>query len=234
MAKKLSVREKQIRRIKQAIKRNEKQGYVLDYTSVIDGVSTAKLKKITPSELRARATHRIEEMDGTKFDVVTGEIVQEPTSQKRLLNRELEQERQKFLEQSENVSRETFEQPTPETTAPNDYNILDKIADLIEEIPRTLGVFNARTKNYENEWYWESDFPLMSIYISALETHGEQEAIEYYTKNEYQLAILLTVWKRASEKEDIEEGFTLASFILNMGYALSPEQASALGNYFGN
>lgn len=59
-------RQKEIRRIKQAIRRQIKKGYIIEFTDIVQpDLSVKELKQITPTTIRQNAT---------RFDVDTGEI----------------------------------------------------------------------------------------------------------------------------------------------------------------
>lgn len=69
----LSLRQKQIKRIRQAYRRQVKKGYIIDYEDLnLDDIETSDLKNITPQYLRDNSQYRV--------NVDTGEILWENPS----------------------------------------------------------------------------------------------------------------------------------------------------------
>ena len=136
------------------------------------------------------------------------------------LNKELERTRQ-YIQENE----EDFIAP-PETTSPTNFNIIDVVRSLVDQIPDEIIVYSHRSPvKIETTQYGLAD-----IIDNCIDKYGETAVANYYEANSDALFEALTIWQESSDQDEIVMSFAKASMLLNCGGAFTLEEMKNLGN----
>lgn len=172
-------RQKQIRRIKQAIRRNNKKGYAIAFDDLVnDTLSINDLKNITPQHIRDRAEYKV--------DPTTGEL--------EYINESfftIDMQSDFIIEQfRENISR--YFPGKNDVSSPSDYinNWLDdlihdqgkeKVANLLTE-SKNQGLWVSPEEFYKMGSTYEYIYMLDSLFddIDSNNFNGEIWENDYY------------------------------------------------------
>lgn len=114
----------------------------------------------------------------------------------------------------------------PETTSPTNFNIIDVVRSLVDQIPDEIIVYSHRSPvKIETTQYGLAD-----IIDNCIDKYGETAVANYYEENSDALFESLTIWQESSDQDEIVMSFAKASMLLNCGGAFTVEEMKNLGN----
>lgn len=212
---------KQINRINRAIKRLEKEGFIIPSDVIptqpkrISKKRISNLKAITPQAIRLKSQ---------VVDIETGEIVQPKTAQ----HREAIHKIKLAKKQARNVSRETSI-PIPKTQAklPQSYiptlTITDRIIEYISFIPDWRG-FGSPSRGFHQSDFSDRKNELISILKDRIANTSDADLEQYFQSNEDKIMENIKVINFDSD-EDIVEASWIALAIIIKGTPLTHEEA---------
>ena len=202
--------KKQVKRLKQAISRLEKRGYIFHEDIIpekpkrITRKTVERLKKIKTIDLYEKAE---------KLDIETGELIPGTEARKR--------ERSEAAKKSAKTRKNKANKPVenPDTYYPT-FSIIDVIRERIIELTRKAkpDIPIEQRKN-----------ALLSIFDDTVTSYSDNIAVyELYLKNnEPEIAELLDVITYDSDVENVSSTFVRLGRLLNV-QSLSPSQAEGL------
>lgn len=200
----------QVKRLKQAVKRAEKRGYIVPDNIIperpkrITRKSVERLKKVTTKDIYAKAE---------KLDIETGELIPGETARK-LERSEAAKKGAKTRKNKDNKPAEN-----PDTYYPT-FSIIDVIRERIIELTRK-GKPDIPIEQRKNA--------LLSIFDDTVTMYSDNiSEYELYLKNnEAEIAELLDVITYDSDAEKVSYSFARLGRLLNT-QSLSPAQAEGL------
>lgn len=214
MAKKLTQLQldykKQVKRLKQAVRRAEKRGYIVPENLIpkqpkrITKKSVERLKKITTKEIYSKSV---------KLDFETGELIPGEVARK--------QERSDAAKKAAKTRKNKTNKPDENTnTYYPTFSVIDVIRERIIELTR-VGKPDIPIEQRKNA--------LLSIFDDTVTMYSDNitEYELYLKNNEPQIAELLDVIIYDSDVEKVSYSFVRLGTLLNT-QSLSPTQAEGL------
>lgn len=198
--------KKQINRLKRAVKRAEKKGYVFEENVVpempkrVTAKSLEKIKQTKPKELYKKAEW---------IDIDTGETMS--GVERRKYERQVATERAKTTRYLNKIKREIENEPYDEYV--HTISIIDRIRSYIQEIPSARGFGNTR------KGHWYEDFEprknaLLSILDDRFADEDEMDIAKDLLDKDELISMHIHVVTYDSDSDDVRASFVQLAILL--------------------
>lgn len=210
---------KQINRIKRAIKRLEKEGFIIPSDIIplaperISKKRISTLKSITPQAIRIKSQ---------VIDIETGEVAQPSTVE----HREALHKIKLAKKQARNVARKTSI-PKTQAKLPQSYiptlTITDRIIEYISSIPSWRG-FGSSSRGFHQSDFSGRKNELISILNDRIANTSDVDLEQYFQSNEDKIMEKIEVIKYDSDENTVEASWIALAVIIK-GTSLTHEEA---------